>query len=124
MSGGEVYARVANLTSALERTYRLAGLCDKQAAALCGIDYNQFQRMMRPGAGRHFPPDQIDTLLRGCGNLFALEWQAAQFGMVLYPAEVIEVLRAVREVLRADGRQPRFLLLLDAMIARDSHGLQ
>lgn len=105
-----VFQAVERLTDALQRTYRLAGMCDKTAADACSIEYCHFQRMMRPGDPRNFPPDEIETLLRKCGNNFALEWQAWRLGLALYPLELVDVLNAIRDALQTDGRAVNFLL--------------
>lgn len=102
------FEEISKLTTALERTYLLGGLCDKAAADLCDIKYCHFQRMMNPGDSRNFPPDSIETLLRVSHNLFALEWLAWRFGMALYPLELMEVLKDIRGALAGDHKAVRF----------------
>lgn len=118
----DLLAQVPTMTEALERSYRLGGLCDKAAASAVGIEYCHFQRMFRDTDSRHFPPDLIPEFLERCGNTFALEWLAWRLGLVVYPQEVMTVLMEIYKAVKGGEDMVRFSRALEAMFGEVDHG--
>jgi hypothetical protein len=101
---------VRTATEALERTYLLGGLRPKEAAFRLEIDYAHFVRMFNVNDPRHFPPEQIEQLMRVAGNTFFLDWLERKMGRIAYPLEFMALLNEIRRSLVADGKPVNFAL--------------
>lgn len=100
---------VPNMTAALDRCFRLAGMSPSEAAYAVGVDYCHFSRMFRESGGRHFPPDLIEVLMHKCGNKFPLHWLAYRMGEATYPLEFMSILNGIKESLSEAGLPIRFV---------------
>ena len=98
---------IGSLTEACERCWKGSGLPAKVVAAELGIDYKHWTRMFNRNDSRHFPPDKIIALMVLCKSVLPLEWQAWKMGYALHDQELTVVLRALHELIAANGT-PKF----------------
>ncbi len=101
---------VPTLTDALKRTYLLGGFEAKEMAHMMGHRYADFNRYFNPNDARYLPTDDHLKLMVKSRNHFALDWQARQLGLCLYPLETMNILDEIRRALSSEGRTVRFAL--------------
>ena len=104
----EIVSRQPSVTRALVVCADLAGLEEKQAASMVGIDASTWSKVKNGQA--HFPHERFISYQRRCGNWLPLQWLARDAGFRLERLETIleRQLRETQEALAKSEEKRKY----------------